>query len=152
MKIKILLLILIAAAVLRFVGTYPGYYPNHPDEDNIYSTATNIFKTGSLKPLRYEYPPLPAYINALFFRFFFIPINLFRYYASNFGQVIDGTLPLNPTPPALVSLLQLEIFGHNDINTLFWTREVTALFGVGIVFMFYKIASRLYNSKVGLLT
>ncbi|HWA52009.1 MAG TPA: glycosyltransferase family 39 protein [Patescibacteria group bacterium] len=138
---RILIFILILAAVLRITGVYPGYHPNHADEVNIFSQAVNILKTGSVQEIRFEYPPLPAYINFLSFKFIFIPLSWIKYYANNLGQIIDGTFLPN---------LQNNILGNGDINAMFWARTVTAIFGVGIVFLIYKISEKLFNKNVGL--
>jgi 4-amino-4-deoxy-L-arabinose transferase-like glycosyltransferase len=149
---RILLVVLIFAAMLRVIGVYPGYHPNHSDEVNIYSQAVNILKTGSLDELRFEYPPLPAYINFLSFKYIFIPISWERFYLENLGQVFDGTLPLKLTPLAYNSMLQLKILGDRDINAMFWARTVTAIIGVGIVFLIFKIGEDLFDSKAGLIS
>lgn len=152
MKAKLIVVILIFAAILRFVGDYPGYHPNHADEVNFQSQTVNMLKTGSLEELRFEYPPLPAYINYIFSKAVFIPLGFYKYYLSNIPQIFDQTVPLNPTPLAYNKLLQDEVFGDREINVLFWIRTVTALFGIGIVYLNYLISKRLFNTNVGLIS
>ncbi len=151
-KNLLIFLILLFATVLRFMSINPGYHSNHADEVNIYTTAITMFKADNFAPFRYEYPPLPAYINLFAYRLFFIPLATLRYDIINFNKVLDGVLPLRMTPLAYTRFLQLEIFGDREINVLFWGRAITALFGVGVVFVFYKIGEKLYNKQVGLLT
>src|SRR5258708_12731166 len=151
-KSILILLILIFAAVLRFTSINPGYHSNHADEVNIYTTAITMFKAGNLAPFRYEYPPLPAYINLFAYNTFFIPLATLRYDLINLNKVFDRIVPLKMTPLAYTRFLQLEIFGDREINVLFWGRAVTALFGVIAVFIFYKIGEKLYSKEVGLVT
>src|SRR5258708_849344 len=147
-----IVLILIIATVLRLIAINPGYHSNHADEVNIYTTAITMFKAGNFEPFRYEYPPLPAYINLFAYRLFFIPLATFRYDIINIDKVLDGIVPLKMTPLAYTRFLQLEIFGDREINVLFWGRAITALFGIGVVFVFYKIGEKLYDKEVGLVT
>src|SRR5260221_6111170 len=151
-KNLLIILILILAVALRFIGINPGYHSNHADEVNIYTTAITMFKADNFEPFRYEYPPLPAYINLFAYRLFFIPLATFRYNVININKVLDGVISLHMTPLAYTRFLQLEVFGDREINVLFWGRAITALFGVGIVFVFYKIGKKLYNKQVGLMT
>jgi len=83
MRNKILIVILIIAAVLRFVGTKPGYNQYHADEGISYSAATSMIKNGNLDPLRYDYPALVPLTNYVFFKFIFIPVNWAYYYFSH---------------------------------------------------------------------
>lgn len=151
MKKKILVLILILATVFRLIGLYPGYHPNHSDEVNIYSQAVNILKTGSLEELRFEYPPIPAYINFLSFKFVFVPLSWGDYYFQNLGQVFDGTLPLALTADASKIILQVKILGDRDINAMFWSRTITGIISIGIVFLIYKIGKDLFDENTGLI-
>src|SRR5258708_1556140 len=151
-KNLLIILILIIAIIFRFIGINPGYHSNHADEVNIYTTAITMFKAGNLEPFRYEYPPLPAYINLIAYRLFFIPLGIFQYDLINIGKVFDGVVPLKMTPLAYKSFLQLQIFGDREINVLFWGRAITAVFGVMVVFVFYEIGKRMYDKEVGLIT
>src|SRR5260221_9575181 len=151
-KNLLIILILILAVALRFIGINPGYHSNHADEVNIYTTAITMFKADNFEPFRYEYPPLPAYINLFAYRLIFIPLATFRYDIINIDKVLDGIVPLKMNPLAYTRFLQLEIFGDREINVLFWGRAVTALFGIGVVFVFYKIGEKLYDKEVCLVT
>ncbi len=152
MKKTLLVLILVLTAALRLIGIFPGYHANHADEVNIYSSAVTMLKEGNFAPYRYEYPPLPDYINLFFYKTVFIPIGWFRFYFSNISGVLDGTLTLNPNPLQYNQWLQLNILGEREINVLFWTRTVTAIFGISIVFLIYKISTNLYGYKAGLIS
>ncbi len=152
MRKIILIFILILAGILRLVGIYPGYHPNHSDEVNIYSSTVTMLKEGNFEPMRYEYGPLPSYINLFFFKTTFIPLSWGRFYIENLGQVIDGTIPLRPTALAYKSMLQLKILGERDINTMYWSRTITAIFGIGVVFLVYKISTNLFDKKAGLIS
>lgn len=152
MKKVILILILLLSLLLRIVGVYPGYHPNHADEVNFQSQTVNILKTGSLEELRYEYPPLPAYINFISAKFIFIPLSWIRFYVENIQKVVDGIIPLHPDKLTYNKMFQDSILGEREINVLFWVRTTTALIGVGIVFLTFKIANELFDEKTALIS
>lgn len=150
-KEKLLVSILILAAVLRFSGTNPGYNQYHSDEPIIYGTAVQMLKNGNLDPGRYDYSGVPIYINYLLFRFFFIPITWVGYYLTYLPEIIDGLIHI-PIPSLEVKrIFQLYILGDREINALFWGRYVTALFGLGNVLLVYVLGKRLFGKKVGLI-
>lgn len=151
MKKVILISIILLAAALRLIGLYPGYHANHADEVNIYSSAVTMIKEGNFAPYRYEYPPLPDYINLVVYRTIFIPIGWYRFYISNLSKILDGTMSINPDPLQYNQWFQLYILGDREINVLFWTRTVTAIFGIGIVILIYKITKSLYGFKAALI-
>ncbi|OGM55193.1 hypothetical protein A3F62_05500 [Candidatus Woesebacteria bacterium RIFCSPHIGHO2_12_FULL_44_11] len=146
-----LFLILVLAALLRFIGTKPGYNPFHPDEPILTGKAMQIIRTGDLDPGRYDYPALPIYIDYLFFKFFFIPISWLLYYLKHVPDIVDGVVHIPPSALEVKRLFQVEILGVRDINALFWGRYVVALFSVGSVFLTYLLGSKLFNKTVGLI-
>jgi len=69
-KIKIdkysilLIVVILIAGLLRFIGTKPGFHQFHSDESTINSTATSFIKNKNFEPYRYEYPALTNIISA----------------------------------------------------------------------------------------
>lgn len=150
-KNKLLFVVLVMAAILRFVGTNPGYNQYHADEGITYSAATSMIKNGNLDPLRYDYPALVPLINYIFFKFVFIPIWWGKYLLAHISQVLDGTLHLPISDLEAKRIFQLFILGERERNALFWGRYVTALFSLGNVFLTYFLGKRLFNKNIGLI-
>lgn len=137
-KNKILTIILVLAAVLRFGGIYPSFPPTHPDESAIYGGALMMIYHTSLDPMRYDYGALPMIINAIVYviinpffivySFIFTPENLPKFQnALYFFQ---------------------QILRENQLTAvLYWARSITAVFGVGIVFMVYLVAKKYFSNK-----
>lgn len=148
---KYLLLILLAAALLRFGGTNPGYSPYHSDEPAIYGSALEMVKKSTLDPGRYDYPALAMLINAFLYKFFLIPINWIWYYLVHFGDLIDGIITLPPVPAELDRVFNLHIIGERGIKALFWGRYITAAFSLGSVFLTYILGKKLFKKEVGLI-
>ena len=144
---KLLSLILIIAAILRFVGTNPGYNPYHADEGISYSAASSMIKNGNLDPLRYDYPALVPLVNYLFFKFLFIPIRWTQYYLTHITDIIDGVVHIPIAPLEAKKIFQVYILGERERNALFWGRYVTALVSLLNVFLTYLLAKRLFNKQ-----
>lgn len=144
-------IIFVAAAILRFVGTYPGYNQFHADEGISYSAATSMIKNGNLDPLRYDYPALVPIINNVFFRAVFIPAQWSLYYLKHIPQVFDGTIRLTPSALEARRLFQVEILGERERNALYWGRIVTALFSLANVILVYVLARKLFNKEIALI-
>ncbi len=149
---KLLVVILIVAALLRFVGTKPGYNQFHADEGISYSAAVSMIKNRNLDPLRYDYPALVPLINYVFFKTVFIPLYWGRYYFENISRIVDGTVHIPIAPLEAKKIFQVFILGERERNALFWGRYVTALFSLGNVFLTYLLAKKLFNKKVGLIS
>lgn len=142
---KILTLILIVAALLRFIGTNPGYNQFHSDQGISYSAATSMIKNGNFDPLRYDYPALVPDINYLFFQFFFIPLSWAKYYITHIPDIIDGIVHIPIAPLEAKKIFQVYILGEREINAIFWSRYVTALFSLGNVFLTYLLAKKFFE-------
>lgn len=150
---KILTSILIIAALLRFVGTNPGYNQYHADEGITYSAAVSMIKNNNLDPLRYDYPALVPDINYIFFRVIFIPLNWAKYYLTHIPDIIDGIVHIPIAPLEEKTLFQTYVLGERNIHALHWGRYVTAFFSLLDVLLVYLLSRRLFNSKaLGLLT
>lgn len=141
-KNKILTAILILSAILRFGGIYPSFPPTHPDESAIYGAALKMIKYSTYDPQRYDYGALPMIINAIVYLIFnpFFIIYSFIFDPDNlpkFKNVLD--------------FYQRIILENQQNVVLYWGRSITAAFGVGIVFMVYKVAVKYFtNRTIGL--
>ncbi len=63
-----LILILIAAFIIRYKGTWFGYpLMVHPDEPNLVKTALRIIQTGNLNPHFFLYPTLNIYLLGMLY-------------------------------------------------------------------------------------
>lgn len=149
---KILLLILLAAAILRFVGAKPGFNQFHSDQGISYSAATSMIKNKNLDPLRYDYPALVPDINYIFFRSLFIPLGWAQYYLSHIPEILDGTVHIPIAPLERQRIFQVYILAEREINAIFWSRYVTALFGVGSVLLTFILGKKIFGSGVGLIS
>lgn len=147
----LLLLILFLAIVLRFIAVKPGYNQYHGDETAIWGSASQMLKLNTFDPGRYDYPATAMLINAFFYKIFFIPLFWVKYYLSNIGQLMDGTVRFPPTVAEAQRVFGIYIIGIREINSLFWSRYITAAFGVGTVFLTYLLSKKLFSKKVGLL-
>lgn len=146
----ILIGILIVAAILRFVGTNPGYNQFHADEGITYSAATSMIVNHNLDPLRYDYPALIPLINYLFFRAIFIPLFWCLYYFRNIVNIVDGVVHVPLSPLEADKVFRLFVLGERYRNALFWGRYVTALFSLGNVLLTYILAKKIFSRKVAL--
>ncbi|MFH1827133.1 MAG: glycosyltransferase family 39 protein [bacterium] len=146
-----LVLVLIFAFLLRFIGTNPGYNQYHSDEGITYSAAVSMIKNGNLDPLRYDYPALVPLVNYFFFKFIFIPLNWTFFYLSNISKIIDGLIHIPIAPLEKAKIFQISILGEREINALFWGRYVTALFSLANVYLVYWLGKKLFGKNVGLL-
>lgn len=149
---KLLVAILIVAAILRLGGTKPGYNQFHADEGITYSAAVSMIKNGNLDPLRYDYPALVPAINYIFFKTIFIPLSWGRYYLENISKIVDGVIHIPIAPLEAKKIFQIFVLGERNVNALIWGRYVTALFSLGNVFLTYLLAKRLFNKKVALIS
>lgn len=138
------------AILLRFVGVYPGY-PEHTDEAG-YSSAVTMILKGNLDPGRYDYPAGLPLLHTFLFKFLFIPIYWLKFFIQNLGAIIDGYIkfPLDPNEYKRIS--DQYIFGPREVNVMYWGRFVTAFFGVMVVLATYKLAKKVFNKEVGLIS
>lgn len=152
---KLLLLIILLAALLRFVGTSPGYPPIHTDEGISHSQGIAMILEKTLDPkhgygMSYNYPIIVPLINAIFYLFIFIPLYSLVYLSLHLGDM--GNLINAGLVGQLGGIFEVNILGQNKINVVFWGRYVTALFGTAVVFMTYLLGKRLFSSiTIGLL-
>jgi len=148
---RLLISILIVATLLRFIGIKPGYNQFHSDEPIIYGVAVDMIRNGNLDPGRLDYPGVSIYVNYWSYRLSFIPFYWLKYYITHVSQILEGTIHLPISPLEARTILQTYIFGHREINVLFWSRYITAIFGVGCVWLIYILAKKLFSLEVGLI-
>lgn len=147
-----LVLIITISFLLRFIGDKPGYPPYHSDEGIGYSAATSMAKNKNLDPLRYDYPSLVPLINLGIYKSVFIPLFWTKFYILNFEKIIDGMIKLPIKGEEYRRIFQLDILGSREINALFWSRYITALFGVGVCLLTYFLAMKIFSKEVGLIS
>lgn len=150
-KNYILVLILVVASILRFIAVKPGYNQYHGDETAIWGSASQMIKLNTFDPGRYDYPATAMLINAFFYKYFFIPLSWVKYYLTNINSMIDGTVKFPPTVAEAKRVFGIYILGVREINSLFWSRYITAAFGVGTVFLTYLLSKKIFSKRVGLL-
>lgn len=150
-KNHLILIILVFAATLRFIGIYPGHDAYHADEPIIWSSALQMIIDNTLDPGRYDYPPVSMYINYIFFKIFFIPLSWVIFYLSRVSQIVDGTLQLNMSALEAKRTFHTFIIGSRGVNAMYWSRYITALFSIGNVFLIYVLGEKLFSKKVGLI-
>lgn len=147
-KNVLIILILLISIYFRFAGINSGY-PRHTDEGGYASALTMIWK-GNMDPGRYDYPSGVALINYTIFKGLFQPIGWIKYYYTNLDKILDGYIKLPLNKLDFNKVLSTDIWGVKEINAMYWGRYITAVFGVGIVFLVYLISKKLYGKKVGL--
>lgn len=151
----ILVIIILIAIVLRFVGTNPGYPPIHEDEGITHSQGIAMLLEHSLNPqngygLPYNYPIIVPLINAIFYGVIFIPMWTLGYLFFHFPEVASAII--NGHFSQVGGIFEQNILGLGKINVVFWGRYVTAFFGVLVVWLSYKFGKRLFRSDlVGIL-
>lgn len=142
-KRKLLLIVIIIASLFRLIGFYPGYTKWHSDEGFAYSSAIMMIKSLSIDPARYDYPSMVAVIHAIIYFFIFTPI--FILYSFIFA-------PENLPPfKNLLDFWQRVPLQNQQTQVLYWGRFLTAITGIGVVFMVYKVCEKYFKDlKIGL--
>ena len=141
---RFLIVIFIFAIWIRFLGVYPGFPANHPDEPTIYGSVSRIILHADFKPVLYSYGELLPELYAIFVFLFFMPIVLLKSIVLNFGQIFDqGLFPF------------FDNFRHSELltgqNFLYWSRYLTSILGAVTVIVIYKLGTKLFNKWTGLL-
>lgn len=141
-KNKLITLIILIAVVVRFIGIYPSYPPDHPDEGG-YGSSIEMIYNQNFDPMRYDYPSGVALIQLLFFKLFFIPLGWALYFLTHIGDILDGTVRLNID--SLDYILKHDIVGTRQIRVLIWGRLITALFGTLIILLTFLVSRKCYG-------
>jgi 4-amino-4-deoxy-L-arabinose transferase-like glycosyltransferase len=152
---KLLTMILIVAAALRFIGTNPGYDQFHSDEGISYSQGIAIILERTLDAhgyaLSYNYPTIVPLSNALADVLFFIPGSFLIYFLHHPRTFVFDIFHWSEVTKQLNLILWTEVFGDRMVNVLHWGRYVTAVYSLGAVFLTYKISKLVFNRNVALL-
>lgn len=138
---------LMVALIIRLLGTNPGYPPYHPDEPMSYSSAMNMIINGNLDPKRYDYPAGIPLVHMVFYRIFFLPIALFKLFFPH-PRVFLTAIKIGNQ---FLAEFKEFIFGRGEFEALFFSRYVTAILGVGAVFLTYFLAKKTFNKTTGLI-
>ncbi len=143
---KLLFVVLIIAALFRFIGTNPGYHHYHADEGMSYSSAILMIRNFNLDPGRYDYPIVIPLFHALAYFFLFIPLFVIKY------KVFDPSALPNDYEN-LLELWQKIVYQYQQTHVLFWGRYLTAFVSVGVVLLTYMVAQKLFkDKKIGLIS
>lgn len=138
----ILLTIVIMGFLLRIIGTNPGYYQH--GYEIMYGQAVSMIlnKTIGLEGNALPYPPLVAWMMAISFLFFFIPLSFIGYFINHFSdQGLDTFTQWN-------TIFAKEILGTRYWqNAMYWGRYLTALFGAGSILLAYKVVLEHFSKK-----
>jgi 4-amino-4-deoxy-L-arabinose transferase-like glycosyltransferase len=130
-KIISIFLILLLAFIVRWIGLGFGLPDDfRPDERNIVEAAIKFGATGDFNPHVFVYPSLYYYV--LFIVDLVYYVILFLFYQTGWQQF--WYTPLSE-PTAIVTLARL----------------TTVFFGVGTVYLLYRLGKDAYNKQVGLL-
>lgn len=141
---KIVFIFFIFALWIRFLGVYPGYPPNHPDEPTVYGSVSRIILHGDFKPVLYSYGGLLSQLYAFCVALLFLPLSFFREIILNFSALLDR---------GLISFI--DNFRHSQLisgyNFLYWSRYLTSILGAFTTIIIYKLGRNLFNKWTGLL-
>lgn len=149
-------LVIFLAIFLRFKGIYPSFPPYHPDEGMSYEQGIYIIKEGTIDAHGYSlalaYPSLIPIINALAFKFFFIPISWDNFFLSNATRIFDGLIKFPLTSADYNRIFRINILGPREIYVLTWGRMVAAGFGVGVVILIYFLSREMFGKNTAIIT
>ena len=141
----ILILIIFLALLVRMVGVYPGYTPDHPDEPGSYLTAIHMFYN-FLMPGRFDYPAGMPFLHLLIYSIFILPFVLLKLFILHPKMIFEFfNLGFN-----FFTQFQEEIFGPRSIYAMYWSRYIAALFGTGTVVLVYFITKKLFSKSAGI--
>lgn len=142
---KFLLIIIFSLSVwIRFLGVYPGFPPNHPDEPTIYGSVKQLFLFGQFKPVLYSYGGLLYELYSLVIALIFIPLSFIFFFFSNPEEII-----LKGAAGFMESYRHSQLL--TSLNFLYWTRYLTAILGSLTVVTVYLLGKKLFDKPVGLL-
>ncbi len=147
-KNPVLFLIMLLALALRIIGVYPGYPTYHPDEGTSYGRAVTML-FNHLKPDFFDYPPGMAFINLVIFLNVFIPLSFLKLILINLDKFTELLKHIDE-PYYFAITLKEYIFGPRLIYAYYWSRYISAIFGISTVYLVYVAGRRLFNKKTGL--
>jgi len=149
MKNKLLILILLAAFLIRVLGVYPGYPAGkHADEWMSYETVVEMLKNGDLKPRQYFYPSGVSLLHYFVYRAFILPPLLTKIFLFHPRMYLTA---IKIGFPRFFKEFSVLIFGNGTVRAIYWSRYLNALLSTIIVFLVYLVGKKLFSKKVGLL-
>lgn len=137
---KILFIIFVIAILLRVPAIKPGFHPYHNDEGADFSRAIYMIMNTTIDPGKYFYPGMLPTLNMVLFVIIFVPLYLCCYFL--FRQSIQ---PINYK--GIVDLWQFVVNTNEQTQVMFWARYITVIFGLGAVFLVYKLALKLFKNR-----
>lgn len=143
----LMIFILVSALIVRVIGLNPGYPPFHPDEPMSYGSAIIMTVKGNIDPGRYDYPAGVPLVHWFFYRIFLLPVALFRLFFLH-PRVFLTALRIGNR---FLEEFKGIIFGPGEYEALFFSRYITAVFGVSTVFLTYLLTKRVFNKNTGLI-
>lgn len=122
--IVIISTIILLSLLIRFKGIWFGYpLMVHPDEGVIVSSSLNILKSHNLHPIRFDYPSLNIYLDAIVYYLFISAKQIAGYTVES------------------IKTIEYYLVG----------RTVTVLLSVGTVYIVYLMGRLLFNEIIGVL-
>ena len=142
-RISILLCAVFTVGILiRILGVYPGYSPYHPDEGKAgYVSAWNMFINRTLDLAYYNYPALIPEVQLVFLIIIFIPIIWIKFIITEPNLFMSH---LNSLP----DIFQNYIVPKSNLDLMYFSRYLMALFGIGTLFLTYFTAKYLFSSRI----
>ncbi len=140
-----LLLIIILAATFRYVGIWPGYPDNHPDEGTSYNTAVYMFYH-NLKPDRVDYPAGMPLIHLAIYMNIFLPViigKLVFFHPNFWNDFVNGV--------DVIKQYEAFIFGPGNIYALYWSRFIAVSIGVLTVYLLYAVTKYMFTVRAALI-
>ncbi|KKU10940.1 MAG: Glycosyl transferase family 39 [Candidatus Woesebacteria bacterium GW2011_GWB1_45_5] len=144
---KLLLLVLITAFLLRFLGIMPGI--SHPDEGILQIYSWDLFKNiasqGDFNPHIFKYGSINFFLHAA--------VSAPVFLAAYFIEIVNSLLT-SSFSSQLLSYFQFHdsVVAKYSWFLFFAGRSLTVLFGVGCVYLAYIIGKELFNKRVGILS
>ena len=139
----LIFLIFLFACFIRFLGIYPGFPANHPDEPTIYGSVHQFITQGKYAPILYSYGGLLHILYSVIIVILLLPFVFFVFLFSHLDVVVDR---------GFVGFYEAFVYSLKAPHQyLYWTRYITALLGSLTVIPIYLIGKKLYNEKVGLI-
>ena len=156
---KILTLVIFLSAFLNIYGLYPNFYL-HQNEPNVTSFSDKlllqivhdfnfdpVFKLSPEEAKRNIY--LPSYGFSLYYlHAFFRALTLFFIFGIHKIIGFDFGVPAAFVGITIKNLISSQVLDFLQDNLLQASRFITALLGVGVVFLIYRITQTLFKDKV----
>ncbi len=142
-KPSLVIFVILTAFALRFFGAYPGHNPYHPDEGKAgYISAREMYLSGNLKPLDFNYPTLIPLTEYFAFRTILYPAIWIKNYISDPQSFIKNAQRSD-------NFLKEIIKNENDTHLLYLGRYLAVFVGTCVVLLVYFVTKDLFSRKAG---